>query len=744
MGYYSKLVEDINTPIFYLDKSGILEFANPSFLEYLQLDALPKKNLSLILGLDGSKFKKLLGDAIKTKTDQKIEFDRPNDSSEHDPLQVILFPETNGSEIIGFSGRLKESELDKYAKILGNIESNEISELEKKYNTLYNLTFEGMIIHDAGVVIDANPAFCRISGFSYDEVIGSNIIALCVLPEYHEKAFDAMKKESTLPYEVRSRRKDGTIFYNEVESRKINIGQRSLRVTAIRDIDARKRAELELRESEERYRLLSNITFEGIFIHRNGVVLDANQSLAKMIGYDLDEIVGKNIIQLVVLPEYHQRVIQALKNEETSPYEVKVKRKDGTEFFTEIEAGMVYYHGEYVRVTAARDISWRKDAEKKLRENEEELDSFFLRSEDGFFIMKIDSALEWHDNVDKSETIEHIFSGMYLNKVNNALLIQYGTTDEKIKDFTLKQFIERSNLNSSEFVLNLLNEGTINFEASEQKPDGTSNWIEGNYVVLYDESDKVRGICGVRRDITDRKYAEEEIKLHNEELKKTNQELDNFVYRVSHDLKAPIASTKGLIHIARIEKDEERISECLELIEKSMNKLDSFILDILDYSRNSRIAIEPELINFDALIEDVLLNLKFLQTENKVRIQKEMDQALKFYSDKRRLIFIFNNLISNAIRFSDHKKTDSYLIIRIKKAKNNVVISFIDNGIGIDQEHHEHIFGMFYRANETRVGSGLGLYIVKEAVDKLNGLIEVDSKAKKGTTFKITVPNLSI
>jgi signal transduction histidine kinase len=233
------------------------------------------------------------------------------------------------------------------------------------------------------------------------------------------------------------------------------------------------------------------------------------------------------------------------------------------------------------------------------------------------------------------------------------------------------------------------------------------------------------------------------MKHHNEELKKANQELDNFVYRVSHDLKAPISSAKGLINIARNETQKARVNTCLELMQDSMDRLDSFILDILDYSRNSRTEINPSLIDFSELIRDTLAHTRFLQQESNIEIESEISDKISFYSDQQRLVFIFNNLISNAIRFADEEKKISFLKIMIKTNTDHTSIVFNDNGIGIPEEHLNHIFDMFYRANERTAGSGIGLYIVKEALDKLDGKIEVESKVGVGTTFSLSIPNMA-
>ena len=191
------------------------------------------------------------------------------------------------------------------------------------------------------------------------------------------------------------------------------------------------------------------------------------------------------------------------------------------------------------------------------------------------------------------------------------------------------------------FISELLDKGQLQFEMAEPRFDKSTMWIEGNYLILYDEEGKIRGCCGVRREVSDRKKAEEEIKRRNEELTKTNRELDNFVYMVSHDLKAPIASTKGLINIALLETEKNRIKTCLNLIENSMSKLDSFILDILDYSRNSRVEVEPALIDFDELLNDTFAHTKYLQHESKIGIKTELREANSFFSRQEAIDFHF-------------------------------------------------------------------------------------------------------
>jgi signal transduction histidine kinase len=227
-----------------------------------------------------------------------------------------------------------------------------------------------------------------------------------------------------------------------------------------------------------------------------------------------------------------------------------------------------------------------------------------------------------------------------------------------------------------------------------------------------------------------------------EELKKANNELDNFVYSVSHDLRAPLSSMKGVIEITEDETQEEDTRAHMGLLRGSIQKLDRFILDILDYSRNSRLQVKKEKINFKEMLNDITENLKHMAgSKSNVEIKVKVNEKKPFESDKTRLNVILNNLVSNAIRYHNPNVQNPYVSIHIDTSDTEANIVVKDNGIGIQKEQHEKIFDMFYRVSENSVGSGLGLYLVKETVARLNGNITVDSELGRGTEFQILIPN---
>ncbi|HCW08676.1 MAG TPA: hypothetical protein DGG95_15055 [Cytophagales bacterium] len=230
-----------------------------------------------------------------------------------------------------------------------------------------------------------------------------------------------------------------------------------------------------------------------------------------------------------------------------------------------------------------------------------------------------------------------------------------------------------------------------------------------------------------------------ELQNTNDELAHRNDELDRFVYSASHDLSAPLKSILGLISIAKLEKPSESMENYLDLMKQSILKLESFIKDIISYSRNTRIEIKKEAIDFDVLIQSIWADLLFTPDAGKIKFEIINELKSTLISDETRLRIIFNNVLSNAIKF---RSNDRNSFIKVTASENDRFYNFSiqDNGMGISKEYKSKIFEMFFRANENVQGSGLGLYILKETVAKLNGTVSVESELNFGTTFKIQLP----
>lgn len=240
-----------------------------------------------------------------------------------------------------------------------------------------------------------------------------------------------------------------------------------------------------------------------------------------------------------------------------------------------------------------------------------------------------------------------------------------------------------------------------------------------------------------------RKNAETELRIQNEELVKINQEMDSFIYSVSHNLRAPLMSVLGLVDLASRE-DMDRGSyfqEYFSMMNHSIAKLDDTLKEILDYSRNSRQQIVHQKIDFRTLIEGILERLKYLEGFEMMQTNITIKADGAFYSDDYRLTVVMNNLLSNAINYKDPAKEKCILNISVLITKEKALIIIEDNGIGIPAEFKPKIFNMFFRGTVKSKGAGLGLYIVKETINKLNGNIDIISTYGKGTTVELSLPN---
>lgn len=246
------------------------------------------------------------------------------------------------------------------------------------------------------------------------------------------------------------------------------------------------------------------------------------------------------------------------------------------------------------------------------------------------------------------------------------------------------------------------------------------------------------------RVISDLRITEKQLSLQNAQLELANKELDHFVYSVSHDLGAPLKSILGLVGINRLTRSEEEAKETVDKIEASVVRLESLIREILDYSYNKRQALKMEQIRLKNLCAEILDSLTYVEGYDSVRIHLETHGVDEIYNDRTRLKLILSNLLTNAILFQK-KEPGHEPFVRITARKENelVLISVEDNGEGIKPGLQNKIFNMFYRGTITSKGSGLGLYIAREAAEKISSRIFVESEYGKGSVFTIAVKNLN-
>lgn len=448
----------------------------------------------------------------------------------------------------------------------------------------------------------------------------------------------------------------------------------------------------------------------------------ANRAYCTLSGYTEAEIIGNEPAMMQESPDRPEHTAQLkalIQAGQSGRIDLLSYRKDGSEYWASISLEPLKdKQGKITHwITIQRDISESKRAARTIQEQKHFLESV---------------------NRNTSEAILCADGQRKLRFVNRAFekLFQY-----KRDEITLNKLF--ANIPSRQsFETMLREEGCIsNKSFLFRRKDGTTFWGLTSFSV--NEYQGALQIDGAIRDISHIKETEKILQEKNQALKKANEELDRFVYSASHDLRAPLASTLGLINVTRISQDEEDKLQYLDMMEQSLNKMDKTIQDITDYSRNARLQIESEEIHFESILDDVLQRLKYLKHVDDVKINIHIEGEETFYTDKMRLYVILINLISNAIKYLRYDESDPYIDIRIQVDKQTARILVEDNGIGIDEAHLDKIFGMFFQAARESSGSGLGLFIVKESINKLKGSIRVRSELKKGSCFEIILPNES-
>jgi len=237
--------------------------------------------------------------------------------------------------------------------------------------------------------------------------------------------------------------------------------------------------------------------------------------------------------------------------------------------------------------------------------------------------------------------------------------------------------------------------------------------------------------------------AQDDLEKKNKELEKTNRELDKFIYSASHDLRAPLLSILGLVNLGK--QDMSNSPKYLDLIEKSTLKLDSFILNLINYYKNAKLEVYP--IDFDLvkLAEESFENVLYFDGAADIQFSVTSKSENRiFVTDKTKLGIIFNNIVTNCIRYRDKEKSKNNLTISLDISSEHAEIIISDNGIGIKKENLEKIYTMFYKVSKHSQGSGIGMYIVKDAIEKLDGSIDINSTEGQGTDFIINIPSMEV
>ncbi len=229
-----------------------------------------------------------------------------------------------------------------------------------------------------------------------------------------------------------------------------------------------------------------------------------------------------------------------------------------------------------------------------------------------------------------------------------------------------------------------------------------------------------------------------ELQVSNTSLHRVNAELDNFIYKTSHDIRGPLASLKGMCNVAIMDVKDETALGYLRKLEITAERLNTILTRLLIINQINHSTPGKDHIDFDSMVHDVILLEKKKGMPPRFKINSEIQERITFFSDKELIRIILENLIDNAIKFhNDSERIDPFVTIKVTKKDSQIDIRVIDNGIGIDEEDSEKVFQMFSRASERSETGGIGLYLTRTAAEKLGGTVSISTTLEGFTEFRV-------
>jgi PAS domain S-box-containing protein len=629
---------------------------------------------------------------------------------------------------------------------------------EEKYRAILEKMHEGYFEIDlTGRFTFINDAMCRIGESTRERLIGMSNLQYTdettakKLYEVFSGIYRTGEPVSEFAFEFT--RRDGTRAFTELSVSLIRdaqgkpIGFRGIS----RDVTERKKMEEELRKSEQKYRTIIENIQDGYFENDlAGNFTFVNDSLCKNLGYTSDELIGMNYQQYTE-KETQKKVLQAYNKlyttgEPVKGLEYEVITKDGAKAFTEISVSLIRdsknkpigFRG------ISRDVTERKLAEETLRQSEERYRTILENMQEAYYELDLAGHFTF---------------------INDALCKHLGYAKEELIGMIYRQFQDETNAKKIYQLYSEVyrtGEPLKAVEAEYIRKDGTKGTYELSVSLIREAQGKPIGFRGVSRDITERKKAEERLQKYAAELERSNEEVKNFAYIVSHDLRVPLVNLKGytselrtalgvigtnfeavLPHLLDEKRSEvamalhEDVPEALEFIANSVSRMDSFINAILILSRLGRQDLKPEPLDVNALVQAALESMSHQIKEQGIEVH--VGSLPQVVADRTAMERIIGNILSNAVKYVDAERPCR---IEVGAEVNNgeMIFTIQDTGRGIAKEDMHKVFAPFRRAGKQDTqGEGMGLSYVQTLVRRHGGRIRCESELGKGTTFTFTI-----
>lgn len=618
-----------------------------------------------------------------------------------------------------------------------------LKESQKNYKTLFELspTYTVLLGLD-GTIKNFNKKTEEFAGVPREKLIGMRFTELDFVPEaemhaHVERISKLTKGKQVKPFESRIVERNGKIHIIDVHSALLKKGDvPSDILVSCNDITEHKKIENELKENKENYETLFELSpAYMVLLGSDGKIKKVNKKAEEFAGILREKLIGMHFTDLGFLHEELdirvERVSKVLSGEPVKPFETRIIENNGDIKWIYIQFELLKRGNEPSDILIiCNDITELKKTEYNLKHSEEKFRQIAENIGEVFWI--IDPKMSKMIYI--SPAYERIWGRTCQSLYDNPK-----SWIDAIHPEDRDQAIEKIWRQSDK-----IEEVSDGFEYRVVKPDGKIVWIWTQAFVITDESGEISRITGLASDITGYKKAEQEIKNLLAELKRSNDELQQFAYVTSHDLQEPlrtIASFTQLMERRYKGKLDEDADEFMDYIVDASVRMKQMIMDLLEYSRVGTKQEMFQAIPMESKLNDVLVNLNDLIERSRAEITH--DPLPVVFGDESQLLLLLQNLITNAIKF---RKEDEPPRIHISAAcdneKNEYVFSISDNGIGIEEQYFNRIFTIFQRLHtrEEYPGTGIGLSVAKRIVERHGGMIWVESEFGEGSTFYFTIP----
>ena len=588
-----------------------------------------------------------------------------------------------------------------------------------------------------GELLSVTSSVLNVLGYGSGELSGTSFIDL-VHPDDSASFIEALgnvMRISPSPLVLRLRHKDGTWRYTENTIKFLDRPDFAPYIIHSTDITGYKQLEQSLLESEDRFRTITDGSIVGIYAIQEGIIVYANPKLAEIYGYEVSEMIGMRWEQ-VIYPEDIPLVRENIRRREMGEtesihYEFRGLRKNREIIYIDVYGGRTTFRGKSTAVGTQLDITDRKMIEEALRKSEERYRLITENMTD--MVLVIDP------------------SSMKLTYASPSTIKNLGISPEEALKKDPGKSISKAALEELSKIIGEFMEdvvagspcGVRHQEWEYTCENGSSKWFEACYSPVIDSAGILISVQGSHRDITDRKKIQQELERKTEELIRSNNDLEQFSYIVSHDLQEPlrmITSYMELLSKRYKESLDESAGEFIHFAVDGAKRMKQLINDLLAYSRVGTRGRSFEMINVQEVFNDVVQNLRLTMEENGATVTSGLLPYLM--GDRVQIGQLLQNLIGNAIKF--HRDEPPRIHVSAAMQEDEWIFTVKDNGIGIEPQFQICVFDIFRRLHNKKdyEGTGIGLAVCKKIVERHGGHIRVESEPGKGSTFIFHLPRL--